>query len=184
MIRWTLPVVCLLLGFSTTALRADKVPPPPPKGETIKLGAREVKLVVERDDGVKEARLLVPQSLLTADKRRADAGWPLPTIVAGLALCAAFVSGGLWLARRGGRKLTAAVLVLSLAALGTAALYADVPVRPDERPKTTTVSLPADVTLSGKLVLEVVAKSDTDAVKLIVNSSMLPKKADKKGEGK
>jgi hypothetical protein len=170
--RCVLPLAALVLMGA--GLRANEAPPPPPKGETIKLGAREVKLVVERDERVKEARLVIPQGLLTADKRRTDAGWPLPTLVAGLALAAAFVSGGLWLARRGGRKVAAVVLVLSLLALGISALQANAPDRErDLKPKVTPIALPASVTLSGNLVLEVAEKGDS--VKLIVNSSMLPK---------
>jgi len=168
-----LAAVALLLG-SVASANADKVPPPPPK--TIKVGTRDVKLEVVIDDKAKTARLQIPQGLLTEDKRRSDAGWPLPTIMAGLALTLAFVSGGLWLVRRGpARKVAAVVLFLSLLAFGTAAVYADLIVRPRPDPKPLT--LPAGLTLSDKMVLEVVEKGDT--VKLVVNSSMLPKKHEK-----
>jgi hypothetical protein len=164
--------VVALVGTVATA-RADRASPPP---KTVKFGSRDVKLVVEVDDKVKTAKLVIPQGLLTEDKRRSDAGWHLPTIMAGLALTLAFVSGGLWLARRGpARKVAAVVLVLSLLAFGTAALYANAGFKPTPVPKV--VTLPADVILSDKLVLEVVDKGD--AVHLIVNPSMLAKKPEK-----
>jgi hypothetical protein len=168
--RWTiLAAVAVLLGTVASA-RADKGPRPDPK--TIKLGARDVKLEVVVDDKAKTARLVIPAGLLTDDKRRADAGWPLPTILAGLALTLAFVSGGLWLARRGpARKAAAVVLLLALVAFGTAALTANPVVRPQPEPKT--ITLPAGITVSDKFVLEVVEKGDT--VRLIVSSSMVAK---------
>ena len=169
---WTLPTVCVVLSLTAATARANEAPPPKP--ETIKLGSREVKLEVVVDDRAARAgaRLQIPQGLLTEDRRRSDAGWHLPTIMAGLALTLAFVSGGLWLARRGpARKIAAVVLFLSLLAFGTAALNADVGPRPDPKPLT----LPAGVTLSEKLVLEVVEKGDT--VKLIISSRMVVKGA-------
>jgi hypothetical protein len=67
------------------------------------------------------------------------------------------------------------VLLLALVAFGTAAVYANGVVRPDPEPKP--ITLPAGITLSDKMVLDVVEKGTT--VKLIVNSSMMPKKGEK-----
>jgi hypothetical protein len=167
--RWTLLPVCVFLALTVSTARGNEAPPPKP--ESIKIGARDVKLVVMVDEKAKTARLIIPQGLLTDDKRRSDAG--VPTILAGLALTLAFVSGGLWLARTRARKVAAAILVVALLAFGTAALYADLVVRPKPEPKA--ITLPAGITLSDKMTLEVAEKGDT--VKLIVNSSMVVKAA-------
>jgi hypothetical protein len=172
----------VLLG-AASAVRADLRPPPKPTPDAVKIGAREVKLVVEVDDRATDARLIIPAGLLTDTKKRADAGWGWPMIMAGVALTAALVSGGLWLVRRGARKAAAVVLVVALLAFGGSLLYADVAVKPP--PKPTPVTLPAGLTLSDKLVLEVAEKGDD--VKLVVPSAMLiktpkPKPEEKKPE--
>jgi hypothetical protein len=134
-------------------------------------GSREVKLIVESDNRVKTARLIIPRSLLSADRKTSSAGFHLPTIMAGLALTAAVVSGGLWLVRRGPvRKPAALVLLVSLAVLGSSALYADLPASGRKPPKPRTVKLPGNFILPEKLNLEIVDKGD--AVKLIINDSM------------
>jgi hypothetical protein len=175
--RWILPAAALVLLGTLSAARANEAPPKPPP-DTVKIGAREVKLVVLTDARAKDARLIIPAALLTDSKKRADAG--LPTIMAGLALTAALVSGGLWLARRGSvRKAAAVALVVSLLALG-GSLYADVSVKPP--PKPAPVTLPAGVTLSEKLVLEVAEKGDE--VQLILPSSAVIKPAKPKADDK
>jgi hypothetical protein len=162
-------VLVVLVGAAVAHANKRAVPPPVPKPASG--GTQEVKLVVAVDDTVKVPRLLVPRSLLTAEKKTADAGSRVPTMMAGIALTAAFVSGGLWLVRRSGnRKVAGVVLMLSVATFGASALYADrVPGRPPvHRP--TTLPLPAGVALPEKLTLEIAEKGD--AVKLIISSKM------------
>src|ERR1700722_5311982 len=99
--RWLIPVAAFVLSSAVGAVRAD-VPGPKDVPNKVKLGSREVKLEVVVDDKAEVARLILPQALLTeGGKKRADAGWPMPTIMAGLALTAALISAGLWLVRRG-----------------------------------------------------------------------------------
>ena len=137
------------------------------------LGPRNAELAVEIDPHGKVARLQVPINLLGGNvKRRADAG-QLPTLIAGVALTCAFVSGGFWLVRRGrARTLAAVLLTLSLlAAVGSVA--ADFGPRPKKElpPAHTPVELPAGILLTKKLVIEVVPAGTK--VKLIVPKDMV-----------
>src|SRR2546425_838753 len=110
------PAALLLVGFTVVEARANPIPVPAPRDNTIVMGAREAEIVVEIDENSKEARLLVPVKFLVGPRKRlgADAG-QVPTLIAGLALTCAFVSGGFWLVRRGrGRTLAALLLGLSV----------------------------------------------------------------------
>ncbi len=177
--RWirsaTAALVLLAIPAVVWANRA--LPPPPPAGPLNK-APQSVKFVVVVDDSVKEPRLEVPANLLLApDARRGDAAPAVPVIVVGLALAGAFVSGGLWLSKRG-RIATSLVVALGLFALGGSALIADIAV-PKTKP-TTELKLPAGVELPAKVTLLVTEKGD--AIKLIVPSGAVLKGA--KPEGK
>jgi hypothetical protein len=165
--RWLLAAVTtLFLIGSLSAVRADK-PAPPPDRPPAPAG-QKAKLVVEVDPNVKEPRLIIPRSLANPPKR-ADAGFGLPTIVAGVALTLAVVSAGFWFIRRGpGRTIAAAVVVVSLFAFGVSALYADIPVEPKPKPPAT-VKLPADLQLPEDVVIEFSDKGD--AIRLIVKKA-------------
>jgi hypothetical protein len=163
----------------------------------------DAKLVVEVDEKARQPRLIVPMTLLLkgsgppggvipgvpppvepiapppppgapARKEGADAGaLGLPTVVAGLALTAAFVSGGLWLIRRGSGRRYLGVLVLGILAASATALWADIPPfrgRPKPPPpapaKATPIPLPAGIELSEKITLEFSVAGDT--LRLIV----------------
>ncbi len=187
-LRIGLPVL-LVLGALTAAHGNEAAPqqerrPVRERKEALPRGARRVSLTVEVDERVKEARLQIPANLLppAAPARGADAGpLHLPTVVAGVALTLAFVTGGLWLLRRGTtRRVAAGALLLALFAFG-GALLADIapggrglpkrPPFPGAPPGT--LLLPGNVQLPPNLVLEVVEKGD--GVKLIVNKEMLGK---------
>jgi hypothetical protein len=179
MTRWTLPALLLLAAWP--AARADLRPPPRPAAPGLRAGPQDVKLVVEIDDKAKQPRLLVPRNLLVnpggavPGARPGRAGASLPTAAAGLALALGLMSGGVWLARRGGRRaLAAAAGALVLLGLG-GVLWADIPAGPRPRPKPVrapeVVGLPAGVQLSGKLTLEIVPRGDS--LKLVVSKSML-----------
>lgn len=111
------------------------------------------------------------------------------TIMAGLALTAAFVSGGFWMVRRGNGRAFLALLIVSGFALGAVAVWADLaPPFPGPRPgphpvpapeiKTTPVALPATVEFAGKKVL--LEPSFTgDTVRLILPKDAIIKQADK-----
>ena len=179
---WTLLSLCLL----APGARANEAAPPPPRPEPIPQpvvgrGGREVKLVIQVDDKAKDARLQVPLDLIFGTpnppagpaplpRRGADAGpLGLPTIIAGLALSLAVASGGLWLARRRWGRPTAMVLVLSLFAAGSAAVWADLGPRPrgpvprpapPVKPALPALKLPAGIQLSEKVILEIVPQED------------------------
>jgi hypothetical protein len=153
----------------------------------------EVKLVVLVDEKAKMPRLQVPVNLLRvptppveAPRRGADAGrLSVPTLVAGLALTLAFSSGGLWLARRRWGRPLSLLLVLSLFAAGTAAVWADLGPRPlgpvpNRRPAPPAkvvlpaLKLPAGIELPDKIVLETIPTGDH--LTLIVPKKMILKK--------
>lgn len=157
------------------AARADlAVPPPPPPVATHK-----VKLVVLTGDNLKEAHLRIPQNLLPAAKTEKSSETSLlglPTVIAGLALTLAFVSGGLWLARRGrgpGRATPAVVLALSLFALGASVVWADIP-RPPRHAPEPPIPLPAGIQLSENMVLDILPEKG-DTITLVVNKNMVLK---------
>ena len=163
----------LALQLLLTALpsaRADLAPPPLPKGT-------ETKFVVIVDERADKPHLQIPKSLLQGNTKTGPGrGRPvrLPTIIAGLALTAAFVSGGFWLVRRGrgpGRTVAAGVVVLSFLALGASAVWADVP-RPPRPRGPVTLPLPANVTLPDTVVVDLLDKGDT--ITLIVNKKAVP----------
>jgi hypothetical protein len=159
----------LLLTASPSA-RADLAPPPLPKGT-------ETKFVVVVDDRADKPHLQIPKSLLqgTTKPGQEEAGlFGAPTIIAGLALTAAFVSGGFWLVRRGrgpGRTAAAVVVVLSFLALGASAVWADIP-RPPRPRGPVVLPLPANVTLPDTVVVDLLDKGDT--ITLIVNKKAVP----------
>ncbi len=128
-------LVLLTAICSMSAARADIAAPPPP----LPVATHKVKLVVLTGDDLKEAHLRIPQNLLPAEKAEKGSEASLlglPTVIAGLALTLAFVSGGFWLVRRGrgpGRTAAAVVLAPSLFGLGASVVWADIP-RPPRRP--------------------------------------------------
>ncbi|HVS39163.1 MAG TPA: hypothetical protein VMS17_26630 [Gemmataceae bacterium] len=150
--------------------RADIAPPPLPMGA-------KTKFVVVVDDRADTPHLQIPKSLLQGGQSggKEDAGlFGAPTIIAGLALTAAFVSGGFWLIRRGrgpGRTLAAVVVILSFVALGASAVLADIP-RPPRPRGPVALPLPANVTLPDTVVVDFLDKGD--AITLIVNKKAVP----------
>ncbi len=85
-------------------------------------------LIIEVDPAATWPRLQIPRALLEkAGKKKADASdLHGPTLGAGLALSAAFVSGGFWLVRRGtNRSFVIAGLTLAVSAITFTLLYAD-----------------------------------------------------------
>jgi hypothetical protein len=219
--RWTLVGLSLLtLGLLLPEARADLLPgrgvrPPRPIGQPGNPfvqpgGARplpiKVKLVVKVDEKSKLPVLQVPINLALGQQGGpggqalppggADAGRRLgmPTIVAGLALTLAFASGGLWLVRRGSGRALAIFLVLSLSAVGAAAVWANAapppptpfgprqPAPPPARPALPELKLPAGIELTDKLILEPVAAGDH--LTLIVPKSMVAVKDSKEGKEK
>jgi hypothetical protein len=155
--RWMLiAAAALLLAGVPSDLWANAGPPPPAQ-VTINYAPQAVKFVVVVDESVKEPCLHIPVHLLGKDGRRGDAGAPVPLFVVGLALTMAFVSGGLWLARRG-RNTTALVIAVGLFGLGGGVLIADIP-RPKPKPPVE-LTLPAGIQLPAKLTLQINANGE------------------------
>ncbi len=174
--------VVLLCGVAEVKANGGR-PFPNPVLPVIVPGVRNAELVVEVDDKAKDTRLVIPANLLIAPQPRpgkvgADAG-NLPLIVTGLALTCAFVSGGLWLVRRGrGRNVIGFLVVGAILVAGTSAALANVPAfRPPPPPavkeNTTPVKLPANVQLTGKVVLEIVPAGNK--IRLVVPKAAVPK---------
>ena len=169
MTRWILSAsAALLLCGSPAVVWANGAPPP--RIIVDNKASKSVKFIVEIDDNVKEPRLEVPQGLLAAENRRGDAAPRVPIFVVGVALTASFVSGGLWLSRRG-RNRAALVVALGMFALSGGMLLANAGI-PRPRPPVE-LALPAGLQLPAKLTLQVTEKGD--AVKLIVPSGMVLK---------
>jgi hypothetical protein len=149
--------LCLgaLLLLGTSSARADLAPPRPKP-------LKEGKFAVEVNNRITKAQLIIPRKFLARDRR--GAGLSLPTAAVGLCLTLAFVTGGLWLIRRGKapRGSTAALLVVGLAGLAATYAWADVPPRPRRTP---VIPIAADV--------EVKVVPTGDTIKLVVNNQML-----------
>jgi hypothetical protein len=184
MFRWSLAGL-LLLGLALAA-PGNPIPVPRPRaGPTFRTTPTEHKLVVEINESVKQPRLLIPKNLLLTDSApeapRKGAALGTSTLMAGVALTLAFVTGGLWIARRGkGRGIaTVAIGLVALAATAGALCANLAPSKPPARPAT--VHLPAEIKLSDRVTVLIVEKGDS--IKLVVNKSMLGKGVKTRGEG-
>jgi hypothetical protein len=183
MSRWIIAIAALLLlAGLASGIRANEAPPPVARPAVPALAEIPANLIVVVDDKAKEARLQIPQGLFQQgvrpqprpERRGADAAPRVPTLLAGLALTAALVSGGFWLLRRGRQRFIAPVcLALAALTLTAFAVWANTPVprpAPDKQAGPIPVAGPVPVTLNGKIVVEIVAAGD--AVKLIVPREM------------
>ncbi len=184
--RWRVPVTVVCLLASGVA-RGDVIPPgawpwtphhsprhdlpfvPPPPPPEVTIGVRPANLVVKKDDKARQVCLILPASLVTGDVplQGVGAARGLPAIMAGLALTAAFVSGGFCLVRKK-RGVAVVGLIASVVVFGCSAAKNKVVPAP-EPPPTMTVALPATVQLDGKLILDVVGGQGD--VELIVPSA-------------
>ena len=164
----------LVLGFAVVEARANPIAPPPkPPAPPVGVGVRGAELIVEIDEAAKGPRLQIPVKLLNAQQRKDAGAGRLPTMIAGLALTCAFVSGGFWLVRRGRARMLGGLLVgLSMLAVTGSAVMTASEAPP---PRTTPVKLPADLEFQGKIVLEIVPTGDK--IKLVVPKAMVKKTA-------
>lgn len=145
----------LSLGL-VSSTRANRAPVQPPVKKT-------KGLVVEIKPNLKKAQLIVPKKFLKKDDAR-GAWLTTPTIATALCLSLAFVSGGLWLVRRGGdaQKVVAGLLVgVMLMGAGGALVWANGP-RPPLQPK-----LPDNLNVAEDVEVIIVEKGET--VRLMVN---------------
>jgi hypothetical protein len=122
----------------------------------VQVTSADAKLVVLVDANAKKPLLRVPASLVTVKKEepKREGGALLnnpATVIAGLALCAAFVSGGFWLLRgRGGRAAAVALCIACLALAGGTAFGDLIIPRPPVLP---VVQLPGNVKLSSDVTI-------------------------------
>ncbi len=181
-------LAAVVLFCAVAEVKANGARPPFPINPGVVFGSRNADMVVEVDEKANNTRLVIPSNLLRIPQPRpgrlgADAGG-LPLLITGIALTCAFVSGGMWLVRRGrGRTLAGLLLLGALLTAGTSAVMADLlpnRARPPVKENTTPIQLPANVQLTGKVILEIVPAGDK--IRLVV-----PKAAVQKGgkvEGK
>lgn len=184
--RWTLlAAVVLLYGVAEVKANGGR---PFPIAPGVAFGSRNAEMVVEVDEKAKDTRLVIPSNLLIIPQPRpgklgADAGG-IPLIVTGLALTCAFVSGGMWLVRRGRGRFLGGLLFVALLTAGTSVVTADLirPINPKPPVKENTlpVQLPANIQLTGKVLLEIVPTGDK--IRLVVPKGAAPAKGEKKPE--
>ncbi len=210
--RWllaglVLPAICLVLSEVRGDIAGPRRPGPPvgppvrpiiPPGGGGALPPVKVKLVVKVDEKAKHAILEVPINLAMGQLRDGNLGlapeadpeggrrFGLATVVAGLSLTMAFASGGLWLARRGKKRILAALIVGFIFTAGTAAVWSNAaPPRPVGRPRPpgkeglSTLKLPAGLEIGETLILKPVAPANY--LTLIVPKSMV---LDREKDGK
>ncbi|HLW68845.1 MAG TPA: hypothetical protein VKS79_26270 [Gemmataceae bacterium] len=183
-------MAALLLPLSWTVAYADIAPKPRPTPAPIPnpapVQSKDANLIVQVDPNAKEARLIVPRSLLN---RRAgldvDDGTRLTeadgrsnrhVIIAGVALALAMSCGGLWLVRRNrlnnsGLMVCLAVsagLIVGTVALANARAPSPAPPPPQPAPVANLAKL-----FDGKIRVETPA--DGDSIRLVVNQEMLDK---------
>lgn len=183
MTRWTLAgLLVALFGLLLTEIQADMIGPrrpgfPPVRPLNPPGGAQpnsvRVKLVVKVDENAKQAILQVPSNLARGQLIDGNLGqapeappqggqrFGLATMIAGFSLTLALASGGLWLARRGSRRMLTVLILGSVVAAGTAGVWADLAPRPgNPRPRPpakhapTTLKLPAGLELSDSVILQ------------------------------
>ena len=179
----------VLLPLSSTNAFADIAPKPRPTpnpnpAPVAPVQSKETNMIVELDPNAKEARLIVPRSLVT---RRAgldaDDGTRLAgadglnsrhIVIAGVALSLAACGGGFWLVRKNRINNTGLVLFLAIGAglvIGAMALAnarAPSPPPPAPQPAANLMKI-----FDGKIKVETPAEDDT--IRLIVNEDMLAK---------
>ena len=156
----------MLLRFGVLSPVWGDIPPPPVKPSIPLPDAKNVKFKVVIDERVTVPRLVIPKSLM-GDKKKASL--EMPTIVAGLALSLGFVSGGIWLVRRGKRGAVAAAVVLALSAalFGATTLFADIGFKPPKPPVLTPVALPANLLFKAEQI-EVYFPEGGEEIQLLV----------------
>jgi hypothetical protein len=182
--RWLSSVLGMLFVFGAVAPVWGNLPPPPRQAPLAK--AKDAKIVLVIDERVTAPRLVIPKSLMGEKKK--SAMLETPTIVAGLALTLAFVSGGVWLVRRGkARAVAAAVLAPAALTFGAATLWADIAKPPPPAPPqgVITWTLPASVSFKDeKIQIEFVDKGDD--INLLVKKAWIheEKKPEAKPESK
>jgi hypothetical protein len=124
---------------------------------------------------VPRPRLIIPQKYAVIDGKKAEAEPAGPrNLFAGLALSAAFVTGGIWLVRRGGNAgkavLVAAILV---GILGMAIFMSDV--FGNEAPPPRIQPTPLEINgNTANLGMDVVIVAEGDRIQLILPKRMLP----------
>jgi hypothetical protein len=158
------------LFLSATAITRADIAPIKPKNPNNSL-------VVEIDNKVTKAQLIIPQKFLAKNGAAVPVQGGLgaaPTVIAGLCLSLAVLSGGIWLLRRGGRKLSpvqtglAVGLCVGLTVLGVATPFLwgnGIAPRP--------VPQPASVVVSEDVQVVVVPQGNE--IRLVVNQNMYQK---------
>jgi hypothetical protein len=175
----TISLLCLAVLASVSHASPVRKPP---KMLNVKVGQEEAQLVVKTQESLQRARLVIPDKLVGSPVGEAEkqgrSGIPFPTIVVGVALALAFVSGGAWLIGRGKPGRTAALLLLGLLIVGGCG-QTNKPATdgkgPGPGPKVTSVSLPATVTLSEEIELAIADGRDHSEVTLYVGPEAVAK---------
>jgi hypothetical protein len=170
----------LVVLFVASTVLANGIPFPRPQPP---VATADAKLVVLTDANAKKPLLRVPVGLVTAVKKedprppRGQAMLNEPaTLIAGLALAGAFVSGGFWLLRGKGGRTAAAIVCVGCLALAGGTAFADLlPPRP--APPLPAVNLPGKVMLSSDVTI-VVVNTPGNTIELVLP----PEKTEQKPE--
>ena len=144
-------------------------PPTPAPVTAWRVGPQAVSLTVGIDPSIDTPHLAVPRSLLVTTAGARGSASP---IVIGLAMTSSLVVGGFWAVGRARRRVVAAAGAMTLLAIGTGVVWADLP-RPFgvpspsvERgrlgqPKLDEVELPASISLPKSIRLTIVDTGDS-----------------------
>jgi hypothetical protein len=186
--RTRILLLAALLLLSGTNAFAD-IPPkprpiPPPNPNPAPVQSKEANLIVEVDPNAKEARLIIPRSIvirkagLDADDgtRLAEADGPNSRhiIIAGIALSFAACGSGIWLVRKNRLSSMGLVLFLVVGAGLVVGAMAWANARAPSPPPPPPAPQPAANLLKifdGKIKVETPAEGDT--IRFIVNEDML-----------
>lgn len=124
---------------------------------------------------LQRAKLIIPQKFIVTDGKKAEADPAGPrNLFAGLALSAAFVSGGIWLVRRGRSAGKAVLVVLIVGGIFGTAMVMSI-VHGNEGPPPRVQTTPAEINGNvANLGMDVVIVAEGDRIQIVLPKRLLP----------